>query len=92
MLIPKNAEILHPGHFPTLWQLPGMVNLNIPWVPLHRPEESDAPTMWQVGTDFKARTAAAVGKKEQSIMPAPTLAVVRNEEKVTLNRCGSCQE
>ena len=47
--------------------------------------------MWQVGTDFKGRTAAAASRKEGSVYACPSLAVLRNEGKDSLNRCSSFQ-
>ena len=43
--------------------------------------------MWQTGADFKGRTAAAAGRKEGSVYAYPSLAVLRNEGKDSLNRC-----
>ena len=59
--------------------------------PLHWPGGTDLLTMWQIGADFKGRTAAAAGWKEGSVYACPSLAVLRNEGKDSLNRCSSFQ-
>ena len=43
------------------------------------------------GVDFKGRTAAAAGRKERSVYACPSLAVLRNEGKDSLNRCSGFQ-
>ena len=43
------------------------------------------------GADFKGRTAAAAGWKEGSVYACPSLAVLRNEVKDSLNRCSGFQ-
>ena len=64
---------------------------NIPQVPLHWPGGTDMLTMWQIGADFKGRTAAAASRKEGSVYACPSLAVLRNEGKDSLNRCSGFQ-
>ena len=52
---------------------------------------TDVLTMWQIGVDFKGRTAAAAGRNEGSVYACPSLAVLRNEGKDSLNRCSGFQ-
>ena len=43
------------------------------------------------GVDFKGRTAAAASQKEGSVYACPSLEVLRNEGKDSLNRCSGFQ-